>query len=76
MDAEGEAEEEEDSAGPEAGQLRGTPGKRNAAYMVFGIRFIEGAKVDQSVLNSLRIVAFASSGFIDDRVNEFGGNPY
>lgn len=56
--------------------MRGIPGKRNAAYMVFGIRFEEGVKVDQAVLNQLRVVAFAQSGYIDDSVNEYGSNPY
>ena len=41
----GEDSNKEEDSSPGIGLLRGLPGKKDSAYMVFGIRFVEGVKV-------------------------------
>ena len=48
------------------GNLRGEAGKANSAYLVFGIRMVEGANINYNNLKQIRIVAFASSGIVND----------
>jgi hypothetical protein len=48
------------------GILKGIAGEVNSAYLVFGIRMVEGAKINLEKLKLIRVVAFASSGIIKD----------
>jgi len=46
------------------GDFRGVPGQAESAYIVFGIRLLE-KKIDPSLLAQIRIVAFGSTGALD-----------
>ena len=39
-------EDTAEEVNPDLGLLKGLPGRSNAAYMVFGIRFKEGVETD------------------------------
>ena len=46
--------------------MRGVPGKGDSAYLILGIRFLDGAQIEPDLLNSIRLVVFASSGYLDE----------
>lgn len=48
------------------GELGGVPGQPGSSYMVFGISFLDKtADISQDFLDKIRIVAYASSSYVD-----------
>ena len=48
------------------GELGGIPGQPDSSYMVFGISLVDKeAKISQEFLDQIRIVVYASSGYVD-----------
>ena len=41
------------------------PGKAGSDYMVFGLKFLEDAQIDNALLSQIRLVAYASNGYVD-----------